>query len=174
MIARNSPRLTSKDLLPLGPAGIGGWLILPLISLITAPFVIIGYLMIDVIPYLTSESWQSITSKSGELYHPLFGPFIIIDLIICIAQISTVIVLIVLFFKNKSSFPKLMVTYLITMLILNMVTGYIKLQILNTVYEADASTTELYMFNAIREMVTSSIWITYFSKSKRVKNTFVK
>ncbi|MCM3358207.1 MULTISPECIES: DUF2569 family protein [unclassified Psychrobacillus] len=174
MITSNSTRLTSKDLLPHGPVGIGGWLILPLIGLITSPFVIIAYLMIDVFPFLTAEGWESIASKSGEYYHPLFGPFVITDLIICIAQISTVIVLLILFFKKKTFFPKVMITCLTIMLIIDILIGYINLQIIENVFGSDPLTSQYYMFNVIRAMISTSIWITYFSKSKRVKNTFVK
>ncbi|MEK4523602.1 DUF2569 domain-containing protein [Psychrobacillus sp. FSL W7-1493] len=174
MIASNSARSTSKDLLPQGPVGIGGWLILPLIGLITSPFVIIAYLMIDVFPFMTAEGWESITSRSGEYYHPLFGPIVIIDLIIYLAQNSLVIVLLILFFKNKTIFPRVMITYLTTILILDILIGYINLQIVESVFEPDPLTSQHYMFNVIRAMVSTSIWITYFSKSKRVKNTFVK
>lgn len=174
MIVRNPANSNTKYLLPIGPVGIGGWLILPLIGLIINPFLLFYYLMTDVFPYLNAETWERLTSTNGDLYHPLFGPIVIIELIYIPATILAIIALLFLFFKKKSIFPKLMMIYLGTTLILDTLTGYINLQIILSAYGNNPITSQEFTFNVLRAMLITSVWITYFSRSKRVKNTFIQ
>ena len=150
--------------------GIGGWLILPMLGLILTP-IRIGYLLlVSFLPILTDGSWEILTTPGSHAYHELWGPVLIFEMAVNIIFGVTSIVLLILLFSKHHLFPKLIIGfYLLNIAFIatdNFISGFIP-----AVAEQDdtESTTEL-----IRSIITAAIWIPYFLKSERIKNTFTK
>jgi hypothetical protein len=157
------------------PAGIGGWLVLPLIHLMLSAMRIsldIGYAFAEVINEIAADGefdWEQVTYAfqflhDGEriaLGFTLFCVGIVVYSAFCVVQ----------FFRKKRQVPNLMIGFYL-LLGAMMVTNYIIL----------ANFPELWTREDLREAlkgllrvaVAMSIWIPYFIVSKRVKNTFVR
>jgi MFS family permease len=158
--------------------GIGGWLIVVIISLIFAILSSLSYIINDLLVVFEPQIWIEITSPDGVLYHPLYGAIAILELVFyTLLSIFTSILLILMFMKKKV-FRLLMLIYLTSYLILGTVIALITHNVLISIpyfYEnmfnelQDELTTSI-----LRTIISSAIWIPYFLVSKRVKNTFVR
>lgn len=156
----------------VGPKGIGGWLILPIIGLFASPVKYFFSFINDFYPYLNKEAWDQIDAIPYDVDPLFFKGFIIYELVgnTIFALIFPIVLLFYLFSKS-SLFPKLMIFCFISnflLLILDEATIYFLLPELYSSYE----TTNLK--EIIRGFLGMCIWVPYFIVSKRVKNTFVK
>jgi hypothetical protein len=61
--------------------GIGGWLIVPLIGLLVTPIRIFASVYQDLLAIFPEGYWDVVTNPGHELYHPLWAPLIIIELL---------------------------------------------------------------------------------------------
>jgi len=107
---------------------IGGWLILPAIGLILAPFRF-AYGLYELSPVFKYDFWDAVTSPGSEIYHPLWVPVILLEAIGSSVFLIFSIVLIVLFFKRKVILPKLIIVYLITNLAYILTDAYLGSQL---------------------------------------------
>ena len=149
--------------------GLGGWLILVGFSLVTSLF-LVGKRLFDLYSFITGEEWFLFTNTHSEFYHPMWKPCIFFETSINIILFLLLITLIICFFTKKKSFPKLMI-FMYMFVVITSIIDYILILQIPLIYEAGDTST----FSAIiRASITASIWITYFIKSIRVKNTFVK
>lgn len=150
-------------------AKIGGWLILYIFGLIMAPIALSFILYSVYWPILTNGTWSSLTTQGSELYHALWGPLIILELVgNCLTIIFCLVTLVFIFKKSKYA-PTVAISLMIYSLIF--VAGdYLLAQLIPAVavQKDSASTKEIG-----RTVVGALIWIPYFLKSKRVKALFV-
>ncbi|WP_084410858.1 DUF2569 family protein [Paenibacillus glacialis] len=58
-------------------SGLGGWLALVQIGL----YYSLIQLFRDTMPVFAPETWNVLTSKESELYHPLWGPLLTFELV---------------------------------------------------------------------------------------------
>ena len=150
------------------PYGLGGWLILPILGLLATLISAINRLITETLPVFTSGDWTYFTSSGSEDYHHLFAPFLIFKLVWNISLIVAPVFLLVLIFKKNKHVRKSMITYLITSLILYFV-DFIFITTIPAVAKINPEPT-----SAVRgALLAAAIWIPYFLKSTRVKNTFV-
>lgn len=152
------------------PSGLGGWLILPMLGLMFTPLRIGVALVVTFLPIFTEGYWEILTTPGSEAYHALWAPLIIFEIIGNLFFLLGSIVLLVLFFKKHCRFPKLMIIYLL--LNVAYVGGdYFLSGLIPAVAEEEdpESIKEL-----VRAVVAAAVWIPYFIKSERVKNTFTK
>ncbi len=148
-----------------GPKGIKGWLILPVIGLFLTPLLQIFYLGSTFI-LINSPEWEDVTTPGREGYHFLFKPSIYIELGFNILFVLFCIYLIVLLFQKKKLFPKVIITYYIITILGDLIVTSLVNQINESFSVPDVSI-------SIPAFISSIVWIIYFKRSKRVKNTFV-
>ena len=171
--------MKSGSLTPISKyEGIGGWLILVMISLLLTTIASIIFVKDIVVDYFQPEVWREITTAGSDFYHPLFVPIIIFEVVInCIFFVIVPIFLLVLMFKKNRLFPKAMIYYLVGSLILQIIDTAL---VVNTIYTLDAykNIQPEYTANAYKEigqsLIYTLIWVPYFQISKRVKATFLK
>ena len=149
--------------------GIGGWLILIAISLAIQPLRLawqIATLWIENPP----QVWNNLTVPGSDGYHWLWQPVLMFELSANICWFVFALLMLVLFFKKRQSFPNIYMIYLFATLALNLVDYFIADGLPAAADKADTS----YQKEIIRYGVNVCIWSFYLMKSKRVKNTFVE
>lgn len=148
---------------------IGGWLVLPAIGLVLTPLVLIVQIAAN--GYFDSGLWSSFKSSGYENWmglNLLMGAEFAINIFLLIFTI----LLIILFFKKRTSIPNLMVIfYLINLFI------PIYEYVVYSEFFSEALLTEVEDTESIKEIgkgiLRAAIWVPYFLVSDRVKKTFV-
>lgn len=153
------------------PQGLGGWLILPALGLIIMPIRMLLLLHSDFLPIFTEGHWEVLTTPGSEVYHHLWAPYLIFELVSNLAFIAFDLVLVYLFFTRSYRFPRLMIIYLLSNAIF--VVGDFFLGDLIP-FIAEQPTDMETIKEVVRTVIGTCIWVPYFLVSKRVKNTFVK
>lgn len=153
------------------PRGLGGWLVLPALGLIVTPFRIGFQFYRDMLPALELETWNALTNSSSAAYHALWGPLIIFEVIASLAFFAFTLLLLWLFFHKSNRVPKLFIIWLV----LNAVIQIIDLVFASQIPVVASQPTDPESVKDItRSIFGAAIWIPYFLKSKRVKNTFIE
>jgi Protein of unknown function (DUF2569) len=145
---------------------IGGWLILIAIALIISPFYFAASVFSDDI-VMNGEWLQFLNSKSLN-YNIGFGLLIFSEFLINIAFLVFYILAVFLFFKKRSSFPKVFIYLLISNTVFIIFDSLIVYYIDSSAVNKDEIIKEI-LFAIIR----IGIWIPYFLLSERAKQTFV-
>ncbi len=148
---------------------IGGWLILVGIGLVLYPLRMLVFIGSDLLPAFSPGTWSILTTPGTELYHPLWAPLLIFELVGNILLIGFSIVAAVYFFNKRRLLPKMMVTLLIGSSIF-VAADYFLADLIPFVRGQNGleSAREL-----TRAAIACMIWVPYFLVSKRVKGTFV-
>jgi hypothetical protein len=153
--------------------GIGGWLILVIIGLIIN---VISMVASFDIPrrIFRPDNWHAATTFGSGYYHPLFATWAIYDVIYFSFFILFDLFLLVLMFKKSRSFPKMMIVFFI-LAIITQVIDYMLTNSVLTDLPIVAKQMGYYpsLKYTISAIVQALIWIPYFMKSKRVKETFL-
>jgi transglutaminase-like putative cysteine protease len=152
---------------PDGPEGIGGWLVPVAIGLVISPF-IIGRALIDLAGAVSADTWAALTTFGGASYHALWAPLLLVELVANLGQLVFAILLLVLFFRRRTCFPKLMIGFYIASAALQGAD-----LMMSSLVPAISVTSKEYG-TLVRVIVTSAIWTTYLVRSQRVKATFVR
>ncbi|WP_251502498.1 DUF2569 domain-containing protein [Paenibacillus polysaccharolyticus] len=155
---------------PLGVSGLGGWLILIQIGLWFTLVMLLAQISQSVLPILNTETWEILTSKDSGYYHPLWAPIIIFEAIYNILFLLFTVYVIVAFYRKKAILPRLMIIFYSLSLVVGMVDYLILYQIPMARELEDGSSIR----DIARSAIACAIWIPYFRKSERVKNTFVR
>ena len=150
--------------------GIGGWLILPMLGLIFNPIRLGFFLVKDVVPIFSEETWGVVTTPGSEAYHPLWAPYIMFEILGTSCFMIYSIVLILLFFQRHYLVPKLMIILLAASLSYAVVDFSAAFLISDVALELDSRLLKEF----IRPFLQAAIWIPYFLKSRRVRDTFTK
>ncbi len=147
----------------------GGWLILPIIGLLTTPLVLC--IQIFTQHFFNQNTWVNIYQSPETL--PTASAFLIAGEIIYNFFILTFsIFLIILLFKKRSSFPNLISVYYTVALL-----GAIVDLVFSKIIMPDLITASLNndsVQTIVRLLFVAFIWIPYFQFSERVKTTFCK
>lgn len=153
----------------LQPRGIGGWLILPALALIITPIRMGFEFVRDFLPVLDSDAWALLATPGSALYHPLWAPLVVFELIANVVMFSFTLWLLVLFFRESKRVPVLYILWLLLLAAVQVIDQLLVQQMpfLASQLNEDA------LVDIARALVGAAIWIPYFLKSVRVKNTFV-
>jgi hypothetical protein len=152
-----------------GPRGIGGWLVLPLLGLALTPIVIGVSLVTDYLPIFRDE-WAVITDEAYEAYHPLWGPLVVYEVMGSVAIALASWLALVLAFRHDRRFPKLAIAIYAANLVYLALDTAVAAQISALATSDDPTTVR----ELGRAFVAAAIWIPYFLRSRRVRNTFVR
>ncbi|WP_068774275.1 DUF2569 domain-containing protein [Paenibacillus sp. FJAT-26967] len=155
---------------PMGVAGLGGWLVLVQIGLVVSIFVYLAQIVNYLVPVLTPDIWDALTSPSSEAYHPLWGFIIVFESLANVLLLLLSVYILLNFYRKKRRVPRLMIM-LYSFSLAAVVIDSVLLNQIPIIMEVQED-------NGIRDIVKMAvlcaIWIPYFMKSERVANTFVK
>lgn len=154
----------------LGVSGLGGWLIIVQFGLLTSLVGLFIQMPEFYASVFDSEYWRALTSKSSELYHPLWGITIVFETLYNTFFIGLLIWSIFMFYRKKSIVPRLLVILYSSQFISTIIDFVLIYQ--NPI--AAQMDDGLLFMQLFRSLVSFAIWVPYFLKSKRVRNTFVR
>ena len=150
--------------------GIGGWLILVTFALIRAPIAVVVTLVRSVFPLLRHDTWMALTTQDSESYNSLWAPLIVSELVVNLVFLALSLIVLILFFRHKRSFPKFVIAFYLANLIWEICLTLVMLHIPATSGEPATSS----LVGAIGLALACAIWIPYFCVSKRVRTTFTR
>ncbi|WP_458125808.1 DUF2569 family protein [Paenibacillus sp. Z3-2] len=154
-----------------GISGLGGWLILIQISLwFSLVFLISDVSRVNVI--MDPARWEGGRGVDKQIYTEVIRPLLWFGFISSIILLVIVIVNLVLLYTRKSQFPRMMMVMYIMNVIIGIVTWILiaRSEIPREQHVLDA-TPAFYLI--VRSILTCCIFIPYFLRSVRVKNTFI-
>lgn len=160
---------------PITPAGLKGWLLLPLLGLFITIWLVGHSMYSDLLPLLEPGTWEALTTPGSPAYASFWAPYIALSLAANLVLLVGAATLIVLALLKKALFPRLMIGfYIFTLCAVSA-----DLWALNTfVSAAFPEMTKIAGPDAnkavSRAVLACLIWVPYFLISKRVKNTFVR
>jgi transglutaminase-like putative cysteine protease len=144
----------------IDPRPIGGWLVLVAFGLTLSPIKI----FIDFFTnqdLLNGATWTALLNQGN---YGLFM-FVLIEHVYNIINIIFSVMLVFLFYKRRSSVPRLITIYYLTSCLVQLLDAYAAIHY--------GSISSIYSKELIQSIVTSAIWVPYFNISSRVKETFV-
>lgn len=159
-----------SDTPPLGVSGLGGWLILVQIGLYTTVIMLLVQLFVFTLPSFGADIWNSLTLKDSDLYHPLWAPVLLFETAYNICFLGFCIYILFMFYGKKSILPRLMMIFYgasLMVTIVDMVLLY-QIPLFREINSGDG------FKDLFRATLIAAIWIPYFLKSERVKNTFIR
>lgn len=163
------------DYAPLAPEerdtryqGIGGWLVLVALAVTFAPFTA-GIGIWETLEATSLTTWNRLTAPNVVSYHPLWAPVLMYELIVNVAFFVGAILMAVLFFQKRQSFPRLYTWYLIGLFVLVLIDT-----ILVAMLPAAGDAAIESGGDTFRRGVHAVIWGLYFRVSKRAESTFVE
>lgn len=152
------------------PSGIGGWLILPFIGLIVAPFVwgflFFLYLRLALLP----QAAAIFGNVNSPQYFPGWAWFVSSVTTVSLAMLALTIWVLVEFIRKKRRVPGLMILVLV-LNVLAMLAFHLSMRQAPPILASAAAQS---IQGVAQTVLAAGIWIPYFLKSKRVANTFVK
>jgi len=141
---------------------IGGWLILVALGLILTP--VLGIISLANGNYFNINTWNNFSTYSYGTSLKAHWIFEIAGyvIIVCFALFC-----LLLFFKRRDILPRYIIGYFIFCLLFHVV-NYIFIALV-THYKIPSK----YPENMVRSVIIAAIWVSYFLKSSRVKETFI-
>ncbi len=166
------PQAAVGDALPaaVGPKGIGGWMILPVIGLFVFPLRVLWSLATQYWPIFRDGIWANLTTPGSASYHPLWGPLLGYEIAFNVGFLVFDVVLLVLLFRKSSRLPKAFIAFALLNLFFVATDGIVGYQI----PAVAAAGMETIAGEIGRSLALACIWVPYFLVSKRVKNTFLQ
>jgi hypothetical protein len=153
-----------------GPAGLGGWLILPGITMVLHVFWLLWNL--TSLMTLRAGNIPDTTATAGlDFSDPAFIRLLNYEFNANILMVILLVALLVLFFTRSWVFPKAFIAFLALNVLIRLFDVMLAhgVATLNTDNNADASFTEL-----ARPVIYAVAWGSYFLRSVRVRNTFTR
>lgn len=148
-----------------GPQGIGGWLVLILIGYIFTLFS--NVLMILKIYNLYVDGViEVLTEKKGDYYNPELYLLINFEMVINVLIFLFIVLILIFLFRKNRLYPKLAISLIIGS---NIVGGLDYL----FCYLIGLETAGIELAQYVGRLIAGVLWIVYFIKSERVKNTFL-
>ena len=144
--------LGQKDL-----RGIGGWLILVALGLGFGPIGLLLALGASVLLLLSPEGQTLVAA------HPGVAGLLLFNAVTDAVLIVLLILLNIVFYKTKKTFPRWAIGYLVVSFILEIAMHQMMLQYMPTYPSIDAFVS----------LAAAAVWIPYFLLSRRVKQTFI-
>ncbi len=145
---------------------IGGWLILIAIALITTPFYFLTIIISD--DTILNGDWLQFLNPDSIIFDLSLGLSIFVEFIVNIGFLVFYTLALFLFFKKRSSFPKVFIYLLICNSVFIILDNMIVYIIASSSLNIDQAIKDV-LYSIIR----AGIWVPYFLLSERSKETFV-
>lgn len=153
--------------------GFGGVLILLAIGLGWMLMSHVLYVLQSLIHTLNSEMYQFLFKPQSVGYEPIWGIFIIGEIIISVFSIGILIYLAVLMFRHKKAFKPVAIFYLIANVAIS-IYSYFILSNLTLPAEDSEGIGQMVAVDILRAVVIAVLVIAYLLRSRRVKNTYIR
>ena len=152
---------------PRKPEGIGGWLLVPVLSLIVGTAMLALFALMHSLDILDPPpgTWGNNVFASGEFF---LGTFLVFSL----ATAAFGVYCIVTTFQRKQRAPLLMIAFMVLLIVWS-IGNAAGLWFFGSDKELDAGMTDA-IRGIVQTLFATAIWITYLRVSVRVKNTFVR
>lgn len=141
--------------------GIGGWLVIPSLTIIAIPLTTIYTLLTT--GYFTTALWDG-----AALYGTALEIFCGVSFVFMILFFSYSVLTLIFFFKLRTAAPQMF----IFLIVINFVASLLEVYVADQ-YFHDLETDSSYP-DAFRSLIGLFIWVPYFVKSTRVKSTFTR
>jgi hypothetical protein len=151
------------------PRKIGGWLILVALGLLLNPLRLCMSLVVTFPPILIDGTWGSLTTPGSEYYSPLWGPLLLVEIIVNLFMVAVSLYLAYLFFTKKEEFPTWYAGLALFSLVFVLVDAYLVTMILPEIPMFDYET----ITALIPALGSLLIWTPYLFLSQRSKETFI-
>ena len=158
------------DNLPLGISGLGGWLIVVQIGIYATIVASALQLFIHFIPSIFLGEMDVLTSKDSEFYHPLWMPVTIFEAAITVLVLVFCVYILVYFYEKRSILPRLMIIFYAAGFVVALF-EHLLIYVIPLLKEVDGGES---LRDMVRQIIGCAIWIPYFIKSERVRNTFIR
>jgi hypothetical protein len=162
------PDKRGMKLLSNEPKGIGGWLVLVQIllflTIFTWTFSVIRFFLAS-----GGEVWDRLTSPDSNVYDPLWKPTLIFELAGNAVFILFAAFLVVWMYRKKASFPRWIILFYAANTLFHIV-DYVLLTNIPLLAEFGEDPD---VQSIGRSLVLLLVWIPYFIRSRRVRNTFI-
>jgi transglutaminase-like putative cysteine protease len=145
---------------------LGGWLSIPGIGITLNPLIILVAALKQEI--YTDKIWQGIQQNAHSL---LLNLSVIFTVVFNVMLFVFSIFILVSFYKRRDFFPKYYIAFLIFSFLITLLDTIASIYINKLVNNEILGASEFY--SVLRIGIFAAIWITYFIKSERVKQTFV-
>lgn len=152
-----------------GPVGVGGWLGVYVIGNFFGLALCVLMLNRD-LKILLMPNFSQIFGEGGRFYHPLFLSACIYRAVF--AAVSMLVIVGIFYLMHKKSAK--LVPVVVTFLSLQVIGGMVNVFLLNKISGEFSDFLSLVKNSDPLAVIPPLLWIAYFLKSKRVKNTFVK
>jgi transglutaminase-like putative cysteine protease len=154
---------------PGSPAGIGGWLLLPALSMILTPL-LSGAAVVAWLASIEAKAWYALPTVVNQGYAGTTHPVVLSIMALAVLQIVFAVLAAVLFFAKRTSAPR----YFVALTWFVVVTdGAAVIWSLAAGFNKDLNATGVFS-DVMRSIVSAFVWTAYMSSSKRVKATFVR
>lgn len=150
-----------------GWVGIGGWLLLLAVVLTLRPLVF-GFSLTTLATAMSSDTWSLLTTYGSSSYNPLWAPLLLFELAGNLAQLVFSVLLLVLLFKRRSSFPRMAMLLLVAAIVLQAV------DLMFSALMPGIETTPDDIAKVVGGALGVGLWVAYLLSSRRVKATFVR
>jgi len=148
---------------------IGGWLYFAEFCILVQP-IFLAWKLVSSHDVFSLSFWNSLTRPGSESYHFLWQPVLIYELSTYIFWFLFSVLMVILFFQRRRSFPGVYIAYLVITLALLMIDTIAALSIPSTAEQWGFTDTG----GVVRYALFTVGWSLYFIKSRRVKHTFVE
>ncbi len=162
-----SPALPMDPLGGAEPQGLGGWLVFVGLSLALRPVACVVSI-VETVPLLSAATWSQLVVPGAAAYNPLWGPWILFELLSNAAIAIASVLMLLLFYQRRAAFPRAFVLLLIGQVAVSFIDIGIGLAVL------DSEETRLSAAQGIALLLGSVAWIAYIRRSRRVACTFTR
>jgi len=151
------------------PAGIGGWLLLPALSMIVTPLVN-GGVLFSWLPYVKSDLWHNLPASVDRAYAGFAQPAVLAILTLNVLMTVASGLTAVLFFTKRTSAPRFFVGlgWSVALLLAAVTSWKVASGFDESMTFADLGS------DFTRQLTVTILWTSYMLVSKRVKATFVR
>lgn len=147
--------------------GIRGWLLLVAFQLLVQPLVLLVQIQ-TLLPVFEASTWSALTQPGHPAYHSLFAPLALFELGVNLCWLVFALMLPVLFFQRRRSFPRVYIVYLVVAF------AAVVLDALGTAVIPTIPTSADGIKEVIQRGTAALVWSLYFVQSDRVEATFVE